>query len=309
MKVCPITYESIKDKEKYSKQGLKKFAPTLSSLQDLGYSAAEQRLEALKRAPKMSIQGVQLKLSAKLNIQQQCLEITDKLGKYILKPQSELYPELPENEDLSMRMAALIGIEVPFHCLLYSKDGSLTYCIKRFDRYGHQQKLAVEDFAQLAGKTRETKYNFSIERIIPIIENYCTFPVIEKIKFFNRMLFNYLIGNEDMHLKNFSLISRDGKVELAPAYDFLNTSIVLYQPKEELALPLHGKKNNLQKKDFLNYLAQDKLQLNNNVINQILVKIQQQIPTWQQLINISFLSDPLKQRYLKLLEKRINILS
>jgi serine/threonine-protein kinase HipA len=309
MKICPITYQMIDNDERYSIQGLKRLAPTLSSLQDLAYSAEEQRLEALKQAQKLSIQGMQLKLSAKLNIQQACFEITDKLGKFILKPQSELYPELPENEDLSMRLAASIDIEVPFHCLLYSKEGSLTYCIKRFDRYGHREKLAVEDFAQLAGETRETKYNSSIERIIPLIENFCTFPVIEKIKFFNRMLFNYLIGNEDMHLKNFSLIRRDDKVELAPAYDFLNTSIVLYHPKEELALSLRGKKSNLQKKDFLNYLAQEKLKLNTKIIEKILEKIQQQVPVWRQLIRISFLSDSMKQRYLDLLDKRINILS
>lgn len=118
--------------------------------------------------------------------------------------------------------------------LIYSKEHSLTYFIKRFDRKGQKDKVAIEDFAQLAGLSRDTKYNYSMEKLVKLLDDYCTFPAIEKAKLFKLVLFNYLIGNEDMHLKNYSIIIHNGKVELSPAYDLLNTSIVLKGDIEEI---------------------------------------------------------------------------
>lgn len=188
--ICPITYEVIDGKQKYSRAGLKKLSRYLHDLKNLPYSAELQRIEARKRAGKMSIQGVQPKLSAIINIQKQEFEICDGDGLYILKPQSEYYQEVPENEDLTMHLAAMIGIKVPVHGLIYSVDETLTYFIKRFDRLPNKQKVAVEDFSQLAGLRRETKYDFSMERLIPIIDKYCSFPIIEKKELFLRTLFN-----------------------------------------------------------------------------------------------------------------------
>src|SRR5690606_24644597 len=131
----------------------------------------------------------------------------------ILKPQSQ-YEFAPENEDLSMRLMSAVGVNVPFHCLLYASDKSLVYCIKRFDRLARNKKTAVEDFAQLSGSNRDTKYNFSMEKLVSLIEKYTTFPAIEKADLFLRTLVNFLIGNEDMHLKNFSIITHDHKVTL-----------------------------------------------------------------------------------------------
>lgn len=205
-------------------------------------SASELREEALARVGKMSIQGVQPKLSAKLKIKNNCFEIVDQGGHFILKPQNEYYPELPENEALTMSLAAHIGIEIPAHGLVYSKDGSMTYFIKRFDRTGHN-KLAVEDFAQLSQHDRATKYNSSMEKVAKIIAQYCSFPKIEWVNLFKLTLFNFLIGNEDMHLKNFSLITRGPKVSLSPAYDLLNTTIAQRHAQEEIALPINGKKD------------------------------------------------------------------
>lgn len=166
----------------------------------------------------------------------------------------------------------------------------------------------MEDFAQLAGKTRDTKYDFSMEKITPIIEKYCTFPLLEKNKLFLRMLFNYLIGNEDMHLKNFSVICHHNKVELAPAYDFLNTTILLGNAREQLALPLNGKKNNLSRKDFINYYAAEHLQLNQAVITQALNFIELMLPKMQELIEISFLSEKKKFAYKTVFFQRVKIL-
>lgn len=306
-KICPITYMPLKTLEKYSPKGLKLLSPKLQILNVLPYSAEQQREEARDRADKMSIQGVQPKLIAKINIKKQGFEICDRGGNYILKPQSEYYPELPENEDLSMRLAHEI-IEVPLHGLIYSRDGSFTYFIKRFDRAAHSKKIPVEDFAQLAGLTRDLKYNYSMEKLILIIEKFCTFPVIEKAKLFTRTIFNYLIGNEDMHVKNFSLITRNNKVELAPAYDFINTTIAIKNPKEEIALPLNGKKNNLKRKDLIDYYAIQKIGLNVSTINEVLENFQKIIPTWELLIKSSFLSAKAKENYLNLLAQRCKIL-
>ena len=244
MNRCPITYDEC-GSELYSLKGLKLISPALKELSLLKLTAEELRAEAMVRACKMSVQGVQPKLSAILNIKKGFFEIVDLNGKYILKPQHTFFQELPQNEDLTMRLAVTIGIEVPLHGLVWSKDDSLTYFIKRFDRKGQHDKIAVEDFSQLAGLGRDTKYNYSMERVVKLIDTYCTFPVIEKTELFKRVLFNFLVGNEDMHLKNYSLITQKGKVRLSPAYDFLNSSIVLKGDIEEIALPVKGKKSNL----------------------------------------------------------------
>ena len=303
---CPITYKECGEK-KYSAEGLKMISARLESLNDFPYSADEQVKEAVARAANMSIQGVQPKLSVRLNIKKQIFEIVDRGGQYILKPQTVSFKEVPENEDLTMRLAEMIKVEVPLHGLLYSKGGSLTYFIKRFDRIGRKKKTAIEDFAQLSGKNRDTKYNSSMEKVASIIEEFCTFPAIEKVKLFNLTLFNYLIGNEDMHLKNFSLINRGIKIELSPAYDLLNSTIIL-NSEEELALPLNGKKNRLRKNDFLEYFARERLGLTPKSIDQTLNRISAARPKWTQLIQNSFLSTPMRHQYLKLLETRLRVL-
>lgn len=302
MKRCPITYEVISDQEDYSERGLKLLSPQLKHLAKLNFSAAEQRTESLERTGKMSIQGVQSKLSARLKIKEGQFELVDQYGQYILKPQSEHYPELPENEAITMTMAASIGIEIPVHGLIYTKD-SMTYFIKRFDRKGHHTKLAVEDFAQLSQQSRDTKYNSSMEKVSKIITQFCSFPKVEALKLFKLTLFNFLIGNEDMHLKNFSLITRDNKITLSPAYDLLNTTIAL-STKEEIALPLNGKKQNLKTQDFVNYFAKQQLQLPEKVILNVIEEIKQTLPKWETLLRNSFLSKPMQDKYLMLLENR-----
>jgi serine/threonine-protein kinase HipA len=304
MKRCPITYDIISEHEDYSQRGLRLLSPQLKMLHPLELSADEQRKEAIARVGKMSIQGIQTKLSAQLKVKEGRFEIVDQYGHYILKPQSASYPELPENEAITMSLAKTIGLEVPIHGLVYSKDKSMTYFIKRFDRVGHNQKWALEDFAQLLGEDRYTKYESSMERVITIISHFCSFPKIEFVKLFKLTLFNFLIGNEDMHLKNFSLITRDQKISLSPVYDLLNSSIAQKNTTEEIALPLNGKKNNLTKRDFLDYFASRRLELNQNIINGVMQEIQQALPRWKELIGHSFLSTSMQENYLRLLEKR-----
>lgn len=305
MNRCPITYELTG--ATYSPAGLRILSPGLTELNIFPYSAEEQVKEAAQRAAKMSVQGVQPKLSAVLNVKQKVFEIVDKNGQYILKPRNFIYPELPENEDLSMKMAKLAGIETPFHGLMYSKDGTMTYFIKRFDRIGRNRKLPVEDFAQLTGNSRETKYDSSMEKVAAVIERFCTFPALEKIKLFRITIFNFLIGNEDMHLKNFSLITRDNKIELSPSYDLLNSSIALERPSEEIALPLGGKQRNLTARLFIDYYGKERLGIKEKIIQGIIDKISGAFSEWENLIDTSFLSNHMKMKYKELLNQRRHV--
>jgi serine/threonine-protein kinase HipA len=304
MKRCPITYEIISDHENYSERGLRLLSPQLIHLSPLELSADEQRQEALARVGKMSIQGVQKKLSAQLKIKAGRFDIVDQNGRYILKPQSDIYSELPENEAITMSLAKEIGLDVPIHGLIYSKDQSLTYFIKRFDRIGRNKKLALEDFAQLSGEDRYTKYNSSMEKVITVIQQFCTFPKIEFVKLFKLTLFNWLVGNEDMHLKNFSLITKENKICLSPVYDLLNSTIIQQNSKEEIALPIRGKKNNLNKNDIFDYFAVERLGLNQKIMDEIIQEFLHAIPKWQTLIRSSFLSQNMQEKYVHLLKAR-----
>jgi serine/threonine-protein kinase HipA len=307
MNRCPITYLSCGE-NRYSEEGLKLLASGLSSLKVLDYTAEEQRKEAYNRASKMSIQGVQPKLSAVFNIKDGQFDLADKGGKYILKPQHQTFFQMPENEDLTMRLAELIDLEVPVHGLIWAKDNSLTYFIKRFDRKGQNDKVPVEDFAQLGGLSRDTKYNYSMEKVVKLINEYCTFPAIEKVKLFKLVLFNFLIGNEDMHLKNFSIINREGKIELSPCYDLVNSTIEYKKQDEEIALPLKGKKKHLTRNILINYFGKEKCELTDKVIDKVLETIKSAVPQWRNLIDTSFLNIDMKNKYHDLLNARLSIL-
>ncbi len=289
---------------RYSKTGLKLLSKRLTDLVDFPYSAQEQIMLAMQLATKLSIQGVQPKLSVKLNSTKNIFEVVESGGTFIVKPPHQIYQEVPENEDVTMRLAKHFGIETPLHGLMYNKDGSKSYFIKRFDRIAKGHKIAVEDFAQLLNSSRGTKYSSSMEKVASVIEKHCTFPLLEKQKLFRLTLFCFLIGNEDMHLKNFSLIRRDNKVELSPAYDLLNTSI-LFKSGEELALPLNGKKSRLTRDDLLTYFAKSYLALSEKTIQEELTNAHLLLPTWEKELENSFLSEELKQKYLLLIKKRL----
>lgn len=302
MNRCPITYEPCENL--YSGNGLKRLSHQLTGLRPLSFTSQELRQEASARASKMSIQGVQPKLSARLQVKEQQFSLVDQGGLYILKPQTADCVQVPENEDLTMRLAAFAGIEVPLHGLLHGQDGAMTYFIKRFDRIARKGKRHVEDFAQLGSRNRETKYRSSMEQVARLVETFCTFPVVEKVKLLRITLFSFLVGNEDMHLKNFSIIRNKDVISLTPAYDLLNTTIILPQPEEELALPLNARKNKLKRKDFLEYFAKERLRLPGRVIDKMLADLNKVRPEWEALIGISFLSDEMKGKYLQVLDER-----
>lgn len=179
--------------------------------------------------------------------------------------------------------------------------------ITRFDRVG-KKKIAVEDFAQLLGLSRDTKYNASMEKVARVIEEYCTFPVVEKIRLFRLILVNFLIGNEDMHVKNFSLMTQGGKVTMTPAYDILNTTLVLSDPQEEIALPIGGKKRKLDRDILIEYFGHERLGLNRKTISSVLDGIEKALPIWWKLIEICFLPQDLKEGFNDLVRSRQRLL-
>lgn len=256
-----------------------------------------------------AVTGVQPKLS--LNVekhknQPSRLTIVGLHGEYILKPPSTQFKQLPENEDLTMHLAELMKIKTAKHGLIRLKSGELAYITKRFDR-NKDDKIAVEDFCQLSENLTEHKYRGSIERIGKIASIHTFNKGFEAQRLFELVLFCYLTGNADMHLKNFSLIENAmGEYEFSPAYDLLNTAIVMPEDKEESALTINGKKSKLNRDDF-NALA-NALKINDKSLGAIYKRFDAMLPTWISWIEQSFLSEQLKDDYIRLLNTRHQML-
>jgi len=218
-------------------------------------SQQEIAAEAQKLAGKLSISGVQPKLSVRLEGDQ--LIAVAEQGLFILKPQTQNFPELPQNEYLCMQMGQRFGLRTAACLLLELSDQTPAYLVKRFDRYrrGRRiEKLACEDMHQILGGP--DKYAGSHEQIAQAIRQHCTFGPLELQRFFEMALFNFAIGNGDAHRKNYSLLkSEDGNVSLSPAYDLVSSRLAIPEEKEELALTLNGKRNRLQRRDFQDFAA------------------------------------------------------
>lgn len=304
MKRCLFTYETLKSGEKnYSKEGLKTLSKTLDHLEIFPYDQKEQIQIARQMAKKISIQGVQPKFSVVLSSKESAFKEVETKGQYILKPQVTIYKELPENEDLTMHLVSMTGMKLPWHGLVKCLDGSLSYVIKRFDRVG-KEKIPMEDFTQLIGASRDTKYDVPTEKVVEAIEDFCTFPTIEYLKLYKRILLAFLLGNEDLHLKNLSVVTRGGKVELSPVYDFVNSTIINPQGDDELALSLLGKKKGFTRNDFVNEFAVKTLFLTKVKAEKELQSLLQCVPQWKKMIEKSFLSADLKKKYFELVTER-----
>lgn len=205
----------------------------------------------------MTVAGVQKKMSLHLSKDPEYrLTIVDYPSGYILKPQTKEYPNLPEYEDLVMRMASPAGIRTVPHALMKTGDG-FAYITARVDRRpvkGEMQMYAMEDFCQLSWRMTEDKYKGSYERCAGLIKKYAEHIGLDLAEFYLRVLFSFATGNSDMHLKNFSLreMTPGGRdFILSEAYDLLPVNIVLPADQDETALTVNGKKRNLRRKDFL----------------------------------------------------------
>ena len=253
----------------------------------------------------VTITGVQPKLSVDLEKGkggEKRFTIVGLWGEYILKPQTEQYPSLPENEDLTMHLASLARIKTVPHSLIRFQDGSLAYITKRIDRDKKGVKIPMEDMCQLTEKLTEQKYKGSHEQIAKKIVEFSAYPVLDLINYFEVLLFCYLIGNTDMHLKNFSLYKKVGECVLAPAYDLLSTKLVIPQDNEELALTLNGKKSKLKKVDFDSLLKT--MKVDDKAIENVYDKFRKVIPEWLLFIDSSFLPDEMKEQYKTLIQEK-----
>lgn len=254
-----------------------------------------------------SLTGVQPKLSLHLNKHEgsQRLTIVGLWGGFIMKPQTESYPQLPEVEDLTMHLAEVAKIDVVPHTLMRMADDSLCYVTRRIDRTSKDEKIAMEDFCQLTERQTEYKYKSSYEAIGKTILRYSSVPKMDLTNFMEVLLFSWIVGNNDMHLKNFSLYDpKEGKPRLTPAYDMLNAAIVNPQDKEELALTLNGKKSKIKADDFIK--ATSALGLPENIMSNLFAKYKALKEKFVTCIMDSFLSLDLKEAYVELISRRID---
>lgn len=253
-----------------------------------------------------SLTGVQPKLSLNLHKHQGSLRLTivGLWGDYILKPQTDDYPLIPENEDLTMHLAEAAKISTVPHSLIRLADGELAYITKRIDRTATGEKIDMEDMCQLTLHPTEYKYKGSYEQIAKTIQRYCTMWKLDLVNYMQLLLFCFVTGNNDMHLKNFSLYRPGGRYQLSPAYDLLNVAIANPKDKEELALTLSARKSNLHLSDFLT--AGTTMGIDNTVVRRLIANMRRAIPKWENLIQHSFLNTEQKEMYRQLIIQRMS---
>ena len=218
-----------------------------SQLPIIDFNLEDISQQAQKLAGKLSISGVQPKLSVKLDTKNNMLIPVAKEGEYILKPQTSTFPNIPENEQCCMDIAAELKIDIPLHCLIPLKDMSLAYVVKRFDRK-KGVKIHQEDFGQILGLS--DKYKGSVEQVGRRLKEISSAPGYDTQLFFERVVLNFIIGNGDAHLKNYSISYKDKEtIRLSPAYDIVCSKLVIPN-EEDSAITINGKKNQLQGEDF-----------------------------------------------------------
>lgn len=255
-----------------------------------------------------TVTGVQAKLSMDLEHDAygrvQRLTIVGVMGRYILKPQTEQFERLPEIEDLTMHLAEIARIPTVPHALIRFEDGELNYITRRIDRTDDGRKLPMEDMCQLAGRLTEQKYQGSYETIAKMINRYSSVARLDLVNFWEQVVFSWIVGNADMHLKNFSLISeKPGKYVLTPTYDQVSTAIVMPEDTDELALPLNGFQKKLLSMDFVK--AMENTGLTTLMAQRILTRFTALQEKWFACIDDSFISETQKVQFKALITKRI----
>lgn len=225
-------------------------------------------------------------------------------GDFILKPPSIQFSEMPENEHLTMRIAEAFGINTVQSSLIKLKSGELSYITKRIDRMGNGEKIHMLDMFQITEAF--DKYKSSMEKIGKALNEYSDNTLLDKLYFLEIAIFSFLTGNNDMHLKNFSMINNEGKWSLAPAYDLLNVAIVNPEDTEELALTIEGRKRKLKWEHF-ERLGQN-LDLNDKQIKAIAKRFKKNKLLAIKWVEKSFLSEDFKVKYKTLLEERYAVL-
>ena len=256
----------------------------------------------------VAVPGVQAKLSMSL-----VRHVTEKSnsrltvvgalgGNYIFKPPSDKFPEIPENEHVTMRIAKSFGIQVVPSSLIRLASGELSYITKRVDRTETGLKIHMIDMFQITEAF--DKYRSSMEKVGKTLGTYSSNTLLDKTFYFDLALFSFLTGNNDMHLKNFSMIQGSSGWVLAPAYDLLNVAIIFPEDSEELALTMVGKKKNLKREHF-EQLGKT-LELTPKQISGSFKRMIKNKPKAMGWINQSYLSENMKMAYKALLEEKYN---
>ncbi len=259
-----------------------------------------------------TVPGVQKKLSLHLSREDTPrLTLVNYPTGYILKPQTDEYAALPEMEYLVMQMAEVSGIKTVPHALLRlpSQENAFAYITKRIDR-ADGQMLAMEDFCQLDGRLTEDKYRGSYERCGKIIKTHSMNDGLDLAQLFFRVVFSFAVGNSDMHLKNFSLIETEegsGVYVLSAAYDMLSTNVVIPSDKEELALTINGKKQNIRRKDFLVFA--DTIGIPERSAEKMIEKIIKLKDKYISMCRDSYMPEQMRANLENLIEQRIAVLT
>lgn len=305
MKRCLFCYKELNDNEIdfHPSCAAKIFGTKIPPVLPYSRSEISKLAEQVLRS-QTTVTGVQAKLSLDLEKDKgnhtQRFTIVGLWGRFILKPQADFYQHLPELEDVTMHLAELSGIKVVPHSLIRFPDGELCYITRRIDRTSTGEKIQMEDFCQLSEKLTEYKYKGSYEQIAKLIKKHSDSPYLDLANFWEIVVFSFVTGNSDMHLKNFSLFENsDGKYSLTPAYDLISTKLVMPADTEELALTLNAKKRKLTKSDFV--VAMENSGLNGRTIQNIFTKITESKESWFSFIDSSFLPDEMKNNYKKLI--------
>ena len=307
---CLICYKPLDKSEiGYHKKCLKKeFGLKQMPLVDINEKELKNYAKKLIEA-NIAITGVQPKLSLWLEESKQNIRFTilDNKSNFIIKPQSEVYQFLPENEDLCMHLASVFGIKTAKHSLVQLPSEALAYITQRFDRK-KGRKLASEDLCQLTETLTEHKYRSSYEKTGKIIQKYSSQSGFDALSYFELVLFSFIIGNADMHLKNFSMLENiDNHFSLSPAYDLLSTFLVIDNEDEQLSLTINGRKNKIKIRDF------DALAKSLNLTEKQTENSYQKFISKEKIIRWwvenSFLPKSQKEKLQTLIDQRIKILT
>lgn len=274
---------------------------TIDEMAELARQVVENSITVPGVQPKLSLSFIKDVLKDETNGRLTVLGAMG--GNYILKPQNKVYPQMPENEHLSMRMAELCGISVVPSSLIRLKSGELSYITKRIDRTQTGQKIHMLDMFQILEAF--DKYKSSVEKIGRALAKHSANTVLDLLRLFEIVVFSYLTGNNDMHLKNFSMILKNEEWNLSPAYDLLNVNLHLPEDNEEFALTINGKKRKLTKSDFVNLGL--KLQLTEKQISNTFDRFIKAENIMKQEISNSFLSTENQMKYIDLLGVRLSM--
>ena len=270
---------------------------SLDQMDELARNVVERSVTVPGVQPKLSVSLVR---EARENAGARLTVVGALGGQYILKPPTEQFPEMPQNEHVTMRIAEKFGIRVVTSSLIRLSSGELSYITKRIDRTTTGEKVHMIDMFQVTEAFE--KYRSSIEKVGKAIGDYSSNTLLDKVFFFELVLFSFLTGNNDMHLKNFSMIKNAYGWGLAPAYDLLNVAVVLPEDKEELALTLAGKRRKLKRKHF-EQLGKE-LALTDKQVKGVFQRMEKNKQNAFDLIDRSFLSNKVKKKYKEVLDLR-----